>query len=156
MSSDHPTADDAEGAESHSHPGRGIRLAAGLVGLEALGLLGLAMSELVNVNPDRPSVGITTAVFFALYAIGLGACARGLLLLRSWSRGPVVLAQLIELGVAWSFRGGSTTWVSILLAVPAVAVLAVVFSPSTTQALFGERMSDLEAEGGDSGPGRTR
>ncbi len=67
-----------------------------------------------------------------------------------------MLAQLIELGVAWSFRGGSTTWVSILLAVPAVAVLAVVFSPSTTQALFGERMSDLEAEGGDAGPGRTR
>ncbi len=156
MSSEHPTADDPTGAESQPHPGRGIQVAAALVGLEALGLVGLAVSELVNVNPDRPSVGITTAVFFMLYAAGLGACARGLFLLRSWTRGPVVLAQLIELGVAWSFRGGSTTWVSILLAVPALVVLAVIFSPSTTQALFGERMSDIEAEGGDPGPGRSR
>jgi len=77
-----------------------------------------------------------------LYAAGIALCARGLLRLSSWCRGPIVLAQLIELGVAWSFRGGETTWVAILLAIPAVVVLAVIFSPATTQALYGRRLSD--------------
>jgi len=153
MSSEQPRAGATGGAPPE--PGPALRVAAGLVGLEALGLLGLAVSELVNIDADRPSVGITTAVFFVLYAVGLGACVRGLLLARSWSRGPVVLAQLIELGVAWSFRGGSTTWVAILLAVPAVVVLAVVFSPSTTQALFGERASDADGDDRDAHRGRT-
>ncbi len=152
MSSEHPPDD------SQPQPGPAVRVAAGLVGLEALGLLGLAVGELVNINPSRPGAGISIAVFFMLYAGGLAACTRGLLRLRSWSRGPVVLAQLIELGIAWSFRGGSTTWVAILLAVPALVVLAVVFSPSTTQALFGERMSgaDVEPAADDGEPGRGR
>ncbi len=81
-------------------------------------------------------------MFFLLYAAGLAFCARGLLRLSSWTRGPIVLAQLIELGVAWSFRGGETTWVSVLLAIPAVIVLVVMFAPATTVALYGHRLSD--------------
>lgn len=123
-------------------PGRAIKLATLLVTLEAVALVGLAIVEVVSVDTDHPSVGITTAIFFLLYALGIALCARGLIRLSSWCRGPIVLAQLIELGVAWSFRGGDTTWAAVLLAIPAVVVLAVMFSPSTTQALYGHRLGD--------------
>ena len=127
-------------------PGTPIRAAAALVGLESLALVALAVAELVNVNADHPASGISQAVFFLLYAAGLALCARGLLRLSSWTRGPIVLAQLIELGVAWSFFGNDTVWVAVLLAVPAVVVLVVMFSPSTTHALYGHRLEASDYE----------
>ena len=140
-----PSPDDPDEAEPPAFPEQpttAIRVAATLVALEAVGLVVLAVAEVVNIDSHHPSVGVTTGLFFFLYAAGLALCARGLLRLSSWTRGPIVLAQLIELGVAWSFRGGDTTWVSILLAIPAVVVLAVMFAPSTTLALYGRRLSD--------------
>jgi hypothetical protein len=140
-----PSPDAPDGSEHPDvpdHPNSAIRLAAGLVALEAVGLVALAVAEIVNIDHEHPSGGVTPAVFFLLYAAGLAFCARGLLQLSSWTRGPIVVAQLIELGVAWSFRGGETTWVSVLLAIPAVIVLVVMFAPATTVALYGHRFSD--------------
>ncbi|MGH3448476.1 MAG: hypothetical protein ACRDQA_11250 [Nocardioidaceae bacterium] len=136
-------------ANADSPARRNIPVAATVCLLEALVVAGMAVAELVHVDADHPSVAITTAVFFMLYAVGLGFSASALLRLKSWSRGPVVLAQLIELGVAWSFKGNDTTWVSIVLAVPALVVLGVMFSPSTTKALYGERESDRFLKGPD-------
>ena len=62
---------------------------------------------------SRPTMGITTSLFFVVYGVGLGWCAWQLRRLESWARAPIVLAQLIQLGVAWSFRGGSTTAVAV-------------------------------------------
>ena len=45
-----------------------------------------------------------------------------------------MLAQLIQLGVAWSFRGGETTWVAIALAVVALVVLAGLLHPASIDA----------------------
>ncbi|MGI8578156.1 MAG: hypothetical protein ACR2KG_09640 [Nocardioidaceae bacterium] len=118
-----------------------IRAAAALVLLEGLAAAVMGVFELVQLRPAHPSVGVTSAIFFLLYAAGLVLSARGLARLRNWSRGPVVLAQLIQLGVAWSFHGNNTTWVAVLLAVPAAVVLFVVFSPPTTVALYGHRAS---------------
>lgn len=118
-------------------PSRPLQLAVALVAVEVLVLLGLAVGELLSVDSDRPAVGITTALFFVLYAAGLAVAARGLWRLRSWSRGPLVLAQLIQLGVAWSFYGNSTVWLAVLVALPAAVVLAIIFRPSTTEALYG-------------------
>ena len=46
-----------------------------------------------------------------------------------------MVAQVIFLGLAWSFRGGDTTWVAIVLAVVAVVVLAGLLHPASIDAL---------------------
>jgi hypothetical protein len=78
-------------------------------------------------------MGVTTAAFFLGYAAALLLCGYGLLRLVSWARSPVVLTQLIQLGVAWSWRG--TLAVSVPLALVSVAVLVAVFAPASLAAL---------------------
>ena len=115
-----------------------LTAAAGVVVAEALVLVGLAVVELVELDSARLGLGVANAVFFAAYAAALGWCARGLVRLSLWSRGPIVLTQLIQLGVAWSFLGGATTAVAVALGVLAAVVLVLVLSPSTTSALYGD------------------
>ncbi len=112
--------------------------AALIVALEAMCLLVLAVVEVSKVDTGRVSVAVTTALFFCLYAGGLLAASVALWRLKRWSRGPIVLAQLIQLGVAWSFFGGDTTWVALVLAISACLCLGLALSPSTTHALFPE------------------
>lgn len=109
-----------------------------MVAAEGLALLAYAVAEASAVTGSRVTMGVTTAVFFAAYAGALLWCARGLGRLRSWARGPVVLAQLIWLGVAWSFRGGATAWVTAILMVAAGVVLVGVLHPRSTAALASE------------------
>jgi hypothetical protein len=110
-------------------------VAASLVAVEGLLLLGYAVLELASISTDRAAVALTTAVFFAAYAVLLLLCARAVTRRQSWARSPIVLTQLIQLGVAWSFRGGSTTAVAVGLAVVAVVVVAGVLSPASIEAL---------------------
>ncbi|MDI6909631.1 hypothetical protein [Nocardioides sp.] len=110
-------------------------VAASLVAIEALFLLGYAVLELSSISSDRVALAVTTSVFFAAYGALLLFCAREVARGRSWARSPIVLAQLIQLGVAWSFRGGDTTPVAIALAVVAVVVLAGLFAPASVDAL---------------------
>jgi hypothetical protein len=109
-------------------------VAAVLAGVEGLALVLYALAVVASFSGARATVGATTAVFFLVYGAGLAAAAWALLRLRSWARAPVVLAQLIQLGVAWSFRGGSSTAAAVLLAVIAVLVLAGVLNPSSLRA----------------------
>jgi hypothetical protein len=116
-----------------------MQVAAGVVVLEALALVGFGVAEIFAIDSDRIALGVTNIVFFLLYGGLLLWCARALLAGRSWSRSPIVLTQLIQLGVAWSFAGGDTQWVSAVLALLALGVLAVMLSPSTTSVLYGRR-----------------
>ena len=70
-----------------------------------------------------------------LYGVVLLVCARGLHTVRGWARGPVLLSQLILLGLAWSFKGGSTLPIAILLALAAAIVLAGLLHPRSIDAL---------------------
>jgi hypothetical protein len=110
-------------------------VAASLVAVEGLLMLVLAVLELASMDSDRVALGLTTAGFFVVYGVGLMLCSWALGRRRSWARSPVVLAQLIWLGMAWSLRGGDSTWAAVGLAVVALVVLAGVLHPASIDAL---------------------
>ena len=90
---------------------------------------------MLNLDSDRLAMGMTTALFFLAYGGGLLRCAWGLNTIRPWARGPVLLAQLIWLGLAWNFRERATLPVAIGLAVTAALVLAGLLHPRSIDAL---------------------
>ena len=114
-------------------------VAASLVAVEAMVLVLYGVAEIVATSADRLLMGVTTAAFFLGYGVALGACAWLLTRRRSWARSPVVLAQLIQLGVAWSFWGEGTTPVAVSLAAVALVVLAGIFHPASISALVEDR-----------------
>ena len=114
-------------------------VAASLVAVEGVLLVIYGALEAASLTAGRLTMGITTAVFFLVYGAGLLVCAWALRGLRSWARSPVVLAQLIQLGLAWSFRGGETTYVAVGLALVGLVVLVGVLHPASIDALSGER-----------------
>ena len=112
-----------------------LTVAVSVVALEALLLVLFGLAELRSLSATKATMGLTTSLFFAVYGVGLGWCAWQLRRLEHWPRAPIVLAQLIQLGVAWSFRSGATAFVSAALTVLAVVVLAGVFHPASLRAL---------------------
>jgi uncharacterized membrane protein (DUF2068 family) len=109
-----------------------------LEGLLGLGYAGVALGQ---VTMSRAVVGVGVAILMASFGLLLLLVARGVFLGRRWSRGPAVVAQLILLPIAWSFRGGATTWISVTLAVLAIAVLVGVLHPRST-AVFVDTAAD--------------
>ncbi|NEE46419.1 hypothetical protein G3M55_17585, partial [Streptomyces sp. SID8455] len=99
-------------------------------------------------RPDSPqqaeTVGIT---LIALGAIPLAA-ARGLLLLRGWSRGPALITQIMALPVAWTLlrSQGALIPAGIVLAAVAVTGLTLVLNPATTQILGLRRGAGADPE----------
>jgi hypothetical protein len=110
-------------------------VAASLVAGEGGLLLLLAVLELRSLSTDRASMAVTVAVFFLVYGVGLLLCARAVTRGQSWARSPIVLAQLIQLGVAWNYRGAPTTGLAIGLVVVAAVVLAGLLHPASVEAL---------------------
>ncbi|HEY0888346.1 MAG TPA: hypothetical protein VGE38_01895 [Nocardioides sp.] len=110
-----------------------LTVAAALVGLQALALAVYGVLEIAHLTSGRATVAVTTSIFFLGYAAALTGCAYGLLRLVSWTRSPVVLTQLIELGLAWSFR--DMPQVAVPLALVAFAVLVCIFAPASVAAL---------------------
>jgi hypothetical protein len=110
-------------------------VAASLAAVEGLVIGVLGLLELVSLSPGRLTMGLTTAAFFAGYGALLVFCGWQLTRGAAWARGPVLLAQLIQLGLAWNFREGGTVAASIGLAIVAVIVLAGLFHPASMQAL---------------------
>ena len=110
-----------------------ILLAASVVLVEALALLGFAGVEVV-AEPTRPMT-YATAGLLAAYGLGQAWAAVLLLKHRIGARGPLVATQLIQLGLAWNSRDSEIEWLSPLLAVSAVVALVGLLAPSTTRAL---------------------
>jgi hypothetical protein len=109
-----------------------IVVAAALLALEALIALAYATVEIGQVQMTRAALGIGVTILMACFGLLLLLVARGVFLGKRWSRGPAVATQLILLPIAWSFRGGATTWAAIILAALAIAVLVGVLHPRST------------------------
>lgn len=120
---------------SPSGPPAPLIVAISLAAIEALGYLAYGITELAVFSTERAQMGATTAIFFLLYGAGLGYCTWAVYRLRSWARAPIVMVQIIQLLLAWNFRGGQTTWVAVGLALVALVVLAGIFHPQSVDAL---------------------
>jgi hypothetical protein len=110
-------------------------VAASLVAVEAFVLAALGVLELANLRAIRLTMGLTTSAFFLVAGAGLAWGAWSLWKVRRWARGPVVMAQLIQLGLAWNFRDVWTVLLPLSLALVALVVLAGLLHPDTTQVL---------------------
>jgi hypothetical protein len=112
-----------------------LAVAAALTGIQGLVTAMLGIAEVASVDNGRLVMGVTTALFFTAYGVGLMVCAWGMSRRAPWSRGPVLFAQLVWLGIAWSFREGSTTLLAVGLAVVALLILAGLLHPHSVSAL---------------------
>lgn len=112
-----------------------LLVGAAVATLEGLVLVGYAVLELLSLDSGRIAVALTTGAFFAIVGVTVIGCAWALVQGRSWARSPVVLAQLVALGLAWSFRGGETGLVAGSLVVVAAIGLIGIFHPRSIEAL---------------------
>jgi len=108
-------------------------VAASLAAVQGLVLLILAVLELASVSSERLGFGLSTAVFFAAYGVVLVGAALALWRRHGWARGPVLITQLIVLGLAWNLR--EELLVALGLAAVALVVVAAVLHPATIAAL---------------------
>lgn len=112
--------------------------------VEAVALLVWGVLTLARVAGAVSVTGaVAGGVFFVLCAVGVGWGAYELWRLRSWARAPLVLVQLIVLGVAWSSRHAVV--VALVLAVVAVVGLVGILAPPSIKALEDTALEDPES-----------
>ncbi|MEZ0581181.1 hypothetical protein [Nocardioides sp. MH1] len=113
-----------------------LTVAASLVAVEGFVLIALGIALIADLDPDRWSLGVSTAAFFAVYGALLLVAAYGLWRRTAWSRGPAMITQLIMLGIAWSLR--EQPLVAVCIAVVALVAIVGMVHPSSIEALSGE------------------
>ncbi|WP_149184344.1 hypothetical protein [Streptomyces sp. TRM49041] len=129
-----------------SRPTR-VTAAAAVAGLEALALFAGGLYVLVSTLTGTPD-GVTQALMGAATLIALGLipllAARGLLRLRSWSRGPAAITHIMALPVAWTLLNAEAAAIPVGIALAAAAVtgLVLLVHPTTTRALGIGRTTD--------------
>ncbi|BBX04127.1 hypothetical protein BST36_17835 [Mycolicibacterium moriokaense] len=130
-----------------------VRQAAIVVSLEGLaGVLAalwyVGSGLLGTEEPGMNKFG--TALWFAVMGSAVLAAGWALWTGRRWGRGLAVFAQLILLGVAYYVAAGSGQWAAgIAVAVVALAILGLLFSPSALQWAGAQ---DSPASADNSGP----
>jgi len=116
-----------------------VRAAVIIIGLEVLGLAGLAgllVDKTLTGSPhNKLGAGLGAALVLA-GALALALAARGLQHLRPAARTPVVVLQLLALPVSYSlaFQAGLVGYGGPIL-VAALAVLYLLFTPPARAAL---------------------
>ncbi len=120
-----------------------VRVAAGVVGVQAVALLAAAAVLVVKTivaHPDSVARALLGAAMALLAMIVLLTCARGLLALRWAARTPIVVLELLALPVGYSvgFQAGLMAYGAPIL-ISALAVLYLLFTPPARAALDHER-----------------
>jgi hypothetical protein len=135
---------DGQGADGESEgdltdPPLALRLAAGVVALQALGMLGAAGVLVVKTITGHPHSYAQALSDIALALVGVAVlvlAARGILRGHSGARTPVVLLELLALPVAYSlaFQADLVIYGGPIL-VTAIAALYLLFTGSARAAL---------------------
>jgi hypothetical protein len=116
-----------------------LRVAVALIGLEALGMVALALVLLVKSVTGHPHslVGALLGVLMALLgAAVLALCARGLARLSPAARSPIIVLEVIALPVIYdlAFQAG-LVGIGAPILVVALAVLYLIFTPPVREVL---------------------
>ncbi len=131
-----------------------VRRAAVLVGLQGAAGVVAAVVFVIRAlaGVDRHIVdGFGNAVWFGLIGGAVLAAGWALWTGRRWGRGLAVFAQMLILPATWYAGVGSHRWgYAVPVAAVSVAVLVLLFSPSTLKWLAGQSGSDASAD--SSGP----
>ena len=116
-----------------------LGIAAGVVAIESIGYIAVAGLDLADTSGDRLGFGEGAGLLLIAYGLGLLVAAWSIRRSRAWARAPIVVAQLIQLLLAYDLRGSGAAWVTPAMAVSALVVLACLFAPPATQALIRDR-----------------
>ncbi|MCV7150546.1 hypothetical protein [Mycolicibacterium pyrenivorans] len=92
--------------------------------------IALTVRELAG-HREAAISGYGTAAWFAIMGSGVLAAGWALWTGRRWGRGVAVFANLLLLGVAWYVFSSGQLRYAVLVALVSVAVLALLFSPSS-------------------------
>ena len=117
-----------------------LMLAAILAGLQSLFLIGLAIEVFFDVSKENLRISSGVGLLLLLLGVGLGAAAIGIARSAHIARGPVIVAQLISLGLAWNlFKTDEelpgVEIVGVVLVILAAIVLTALATPSARVAL---------------------
>ncbi len=116
-----------------------LRIAAAIIALEALALVGAAVVLVVKTvtgSPQHVWGALLGAALALIGAAALAAAARALLFLRPAARSPIVVLQLLAVPVSYSlwFQAGLIAYGAPIM-VAALAVLFLLFTPPARAAL---------------------
>lgn len=110
-------------------------VAAGVILVQAIAAAALAIGQFFSVDASREAMGLTNGIFFAVYAVALGLVSLGMGRLKPWSRGPALMSQLLNLGLAWNYRHAPTTGLSAGVTLLALIALFGILHPHSIAAL---------------------
>jgi hypothetical protein len=131
-----------------------VRQAGVLVALEgAAAVIVAAVLVVLHLggSEDPPGFsGYGTAGWFVVMGSAVLAAGWALWTGRRWGRGIAVFAQLLLLPVAWYMAVGSQQWLyGVPIAIVAVLVVVLLFSPSTLQWLAAQSPASADNSGPD-------
>jgi len=132
---------------------RVVRIAGGIAALEGALALVAAVALVIREAGGHHETGISgygTAGWFAIMGSGVAAAGWALWTGRRWGRGIAVFTNLVLLGVAWYVFSSGQLGYAIVVAAVAIAVLALLFSPSGLHWLTQD--ADSAASSDKSGP----
>ena len=108
------------------------------MGLQGLGLLGLAVFYLVEIllrRAQEQRVALLTAALAALAGLALALVAWGITRRRRWARSPALLTQVFVALIAWQAVSGGAGVLGVPLLAWALALLALLLAPRVGGAL---------------------
>jgi hypothetical protein len=112
-------------------------VAAGVCGLQAVALLGFVVFylwELTQDSADDPVRVVMSALLIAVFAVGIGAMARGWLRGDNWPNTPTVVWNLLLIPVGWSLVQSDRGLVGALVIVMALVGIVAAVRADTTDA----------------------